>query len=287
MVKDLIMLEIGKFNHLKVKRATRHGAYLTDEQGNEALLPVKFVSETLRLEDKINVFIYTDSEDRVTATTQVPIAQRDEFAYLKVKDTSVHGAFLDWGLDKDLFVPFREQLDRMRKGESYLVYLYLDEKTNRLAASSKIKKFLDNKRIEIERGEKVKLLVWNKTDLGMNVIINNRYAGLIFKDDLHTTIQTGDKITGYIKNIRPDNKIDVVLQKPGYEAIEPNAQRILLKIRQNDGYLNLNDNSDPEEIKNQLHISKKAFKKAIGILYKKKLIRITDEGLYLADQVKK
>jgi len=281
------MLEIGKFNHLKVKRATRHGAYLADEQGNEVLLPVKFVSETLRLEDLITVFIYTDSEDRVTATTQMPIAQRDEFACLKVKDITTHGAFLDWGLDKDLFAPFKEQLDRMRKGESYLVYIYLDEKTNRLAASSKIKKFLDNKKIEIEKGEKVKLLVWNKTDLGMNVIINNRYAGLIFKDDLHTTIKTGDKVTGYIKNIRPDNKIDVVLHKPGYEAIEPNAQRILLKIRQNEGYLNLNDNSDPEEIKNQLHISKKAFKKAIGILYKKKLIRITNEGLYLNDPVKK
>ncbi len=281
------MLEIGKFNHLKVERATSHGAYLADEQGNEVLLPVKFVSDTLRLEDDIDVFIFTDSEDRITATTQIPLAQRDEFAYLQVKDMSTHGAFLDWGLDKDLFVPFREQLNRMRKGQSYLVYLYLDEKTNRLVASSKIRKFLDKENINLEKGEKVKLLVWDKTDLGMNVIINNRHAGLIFKDDLHTTIKTGERVTGYIKNIRPDKKIDGVLHKPGYEAIEPNAQRILLKIRQNDGYLNLSDQSDPEEIKNQLQISKKAFKKAIGILYKKKLIRIADEGLYLADQVKK
>jgi len=281
------MLEIGKINRLKVKRATRHGAYLEDEQGNEALLPVKFVSDTLRLEDNIDVFIFTDSEDRITATTQTPLAQRDEFAYLQVKDMSTYGAFLDWGLDKDLFVPFREQLNRMRKGQFYLVFLYLDDKTNRLVASSKVRKFLDKENINLEKGEKVKLLVWDKTDLGMNVIINNCYAGLIFKDDLHTTLKTGDRITGYIKNMRPDKKIDVVLHKPGYTAIEPNAQRILLKIRQNDGYLKLNDNSDPQEIKNQLHISKKAFKKAIGILYKKKLIRITDEGLYLADQVKK
>ena len=281
------MLEIGKFNHLKVERATSHGAYLADEQGNEVLLPVKFVSDTLRLEDDIDVFIFTDSEDRITATTQIPLAQRDEFAYLQVKDMSTHGAFLDWGLDKDLFVPFREQLNRMRKGQSYIVYLYLDEKTNRLVASSRIRRFLDSDNIALEKGEKVKLLVWDKTDLGMNVIINNRHAGLIFKDDLHTTIKTGERVTGYIKNIRPDKKIDVVLHKPGYEAIEPNAQRILLKIRQNDGYLNLSDQSDPEEIKNQLQISKKEFKKAIGILYKKKLIRIADEGLYLADQVKK
>ncbi len=274
------MLEIGKFNHLKVKRATRHGAYLADNQGNEALLPVKFVSDTLRLNDEIDVFIFTDSEDRVTATTQKPLAQRDEFAYLKVKDMSIHGAFLNWGLDKDLLVPYREQLTRMKKDKSYLVYLYLDDKTNRIVASSKIRRFLETKHITLEKGEKVKLLIWNKTELGVNVIINNRYNGLIFKDDLYTTIKTGDKITGYIKNIRPDKKIDIVLHKPGYEAIEPNAQRILLKIRQNNGYLNLHDNSNPEEIKNQLHISKKAFKKAIGILYKKKLIRITDKGVY-------
>lgn len=275
------MLEIGKFNHLKVKRATRHGAYLVDNQGNEALLPVKFVSDTLRLEDEIDVFIFKDSDDRVTATTQKPLAQRDEFAYLEVKDMSIHGAFLNWGLEKDLLVPYREQLTRMKKGQSYLVYLYLDDKTNRIVASSKIRRFLETKHINLEKGEKVKLLIWNKTELGVNVIINNRYIGLIFKDDLYTTIDTGDKITGYIKNIRPDKKINIVLHKQGYEAIEPNAQRILLKIRQNNGYLNLHDNSNPEEIKNQLHISKKAFKKAIGILYKKKLIRITDKGVYL------
>ena len=278
------MLEIGKINRLKVNRATQHGAYLADEDGNEALLPVKFVPDDLRLEDDIDVFIFTDSEDRLTATTQTPLAQRNEFAYLQVNDVTTYGTFMDWGLEKDLFVPFSEQLIRMKKDHYYLVYLYLDNDTNRLVASSRIRRFLNNDNITLKKGEKVNLLVWEKTDLGMNVVINNHHSGLIFDDDLHTKIKTGDRIIGYIKNIRPDNKIDIVLHKPGYAAIEPNAQRILLTIRQNDGYLRLNDNSDPDEIKKQLQISKKAFKKAVGILYKKQIIRITDDGIYLTDQ---
>ena len=280
------MLKIGKFNHLKVKRATRHGAYLVDQDGNEVLLPVKFVSDTLRLEDEIDVFIFTDSEDRITATTQIPKAQRDEFAFLGVKDVTPHGAFLNWGLEKDLFVPFREQLSRMRIGQKYVVFIYLDDRTKRLVASSKIKKFLDQKAIDLEKGNKVNLLILNNTDLGMNVIINDLYSGLIFKEDLHTNLKTGDKTVGYIKNLRPDNKIDVVLHRPGYMAIEPNAQRVLLKIRQNNGYLGLTDISNPQEIKDQLNISKKAFKKAIGSLYKKHLIQITDRGIYLVEESK-
>ena len=280
------MLKIGKFNHLKVKRATRHGAYLVDQDGNEVLLPVKFVSDTLRLEDEIDVFIFTDSEDRITATTQIPKAQRDEFAFLGVKDVTPHGAFLNWGLEKDLFVPFREQLSRMRIGQKYVVFIYLDDRTKRLVASSKIKKFLDQKVIDLEKGDKVNLLILNNTDLGMNVIINDLYSGLIFKEDLHTNLKTGDKTVGYIKNLRPDNKIDVVLHRPGYMAIEPNAQRVLLKIRQNNGYLGLTDISNPQEIKDQLNISKKAFKKAIGSLYKKHLIQITDRGIYLVEESK-
>ncbi len=275
------MLNLGKINRLTVKRATRHGAYLEDAEGNEVLLPVKYVADDLRLEDTIDVFLFTDSEDRVTATTQKPLAQRDEFAYLKVKDTSRHGAFLDWGLEKDLFVPFKEQARKMRRGESHLVYVYLDEQSDRLAASSRVRRFLENEQIDLEPGEKVDLLAWEKSDLGMNVIINNRYGGLIFEEDLHQNIRPGEKLSGYIKNIRPDKKIDVVLQKPGPEAVEPNAARILLKIRQNKGYLPLHDRSDPEEIKRVLQLSKKAFKKAIGVLYRKELIRIEEDGLYL------
>lgn len=281
------MLEIGKVNHLKAKRATQHGAYLADEQGNEVLLPRKFVPDDLRLEDTIDVFVFTDSEDRITATTQKPIARRDEFACLKVKDTNVKGAFLDWGLEKDLFVPFREQAVRMKKGNRYCVFIYLDEKSNRLVASSRLRRFIEHHNIDLEKGQKVSLLVWEISDLGMKVIIDNRYQGLIFNDDIHKPLKTGEHISGYIKNIRPDNKIDVVLDKPGYQAIEPNAQKILLRIRENKGFLGLADHSDPQLIKKELHMSKKAFKKAVGVLYKKRLIRIADNGLYLVDRKSK
>jgi predicted RNA-binding protein (virulence factor B family) len=278
------MLEIGKINQLITKRATRHGAYLADEQGNEVLLPRKFVPDDLRLEDKLDVFLFTDSEDRITATTRMPLVRRDEFACLKAKEVNVKGAFLDWGLDKDLFVPFREQAVRMKTGNRYCVFVYLDEKSNRLVASSRLRRFIEHHNIDLEKGEKVRLLVTEKSELGINVIVNNQYQGLIFKDDLHKPLKTGERITGYIKNIRPDNKIDVVLHKPGYQAIEPNAQKILLRIRENEGFLGLSDHSDPANIKNELHMSKKAFKKAIGVLYKKRLIRIADDGLYLSEK---
>lgn len=280
------MLEIGKINRLTVKRLSERGAWLEDDAGRGVNLPKKYVTNDLRPGAAVDVFIYSDKDDRLTATTKMPPAQRDEFAFLQVKDTTRHGAFLDWGLDRDLFVPFKEQMPKMSKGSSYLVYIYLDEKTNRLAASSRIRRFLQSEPVGLKKGDRVKLLIWKPSALGMNVIINNRYAGLIFKNNLHADLKSGDRTNGFIKNIRPDDKIDVVLQKPGWEAIAPNAQRILLKIRQNNGYLPLHDNSDPAEIKAQLHVSKKAFKKAIGILYKKKLIRIEDDGLYLTDKAK-
>lgn len=265
------MLEIGKINRLRVKRATQHGAYLCDDQDNEVLLPRKFVSADLRLEDQIDVFLFTDSEDRITATTQKPLVMRDEFAFLMVKDVNPTGAFLDWGLEKDLFVPFREQDMRMKQGYKYIVYVFLDEMTNRLVASSRYKRFLERDVIDLEKGQKVRILIRGKTDLGVNVIINNRYQGLLFNEDIHQTIHSGDKLTAYIKNIRPDKKIDVILHKPGFESIEPNAQKILLKIKSNKGFLSLGDHSDPLLIKQEVQMSKKAFKKAIGILYKKKI----------------
>lgn len=278
------MLEIGKVNRLKVARTGSHGVYLTDGQGNEVLLPQKYAGAGLRANDELDVFLYTDSEDRPVATTQTPLAQRGQFAWLQVRDVTPHGAFLDWGLDKDILVPFREQARRLKKGQHCLVYLYLDDKSGRLVASSKFLRFLKKQCPDLERGQKVDLLVWETTDLGAKVIINNRCQGLIFKDDLYEELQSGQRLSGYIKNIRPDKKIDVTLQKPGFAAIEPHAQRLLLKIRQNNGFLALNDNSSPDEIREQLKISKKAFKKAVGILYKKRLIRITADGLQLADE---
>jgi predicted RNA-binding protein (virulence factor B family) len=189
---------------------------------------------------------------------------------------------MDWGLEKDILVPFKEQAREMEKGKRYLVYLYLDEKTNRLVASSKTNQFLDNENLTVEKDEEVDLIVSHITDLGINVIINGKHKGLLYKDEVYDdSIRTGDKLRGFIKTIRPDHKIDVSLQKQGYENVEPNAEKILSELKANRGFLRLNDNSHPEDIKVVLKMSKKTFKKAIGALYKERLIDIKEDGIYL------
>ena len=189
---------------------------------------------------------------------------------------------MDWGMEKDILVPFKEQARPMEKGKRYLVYLYMDEKTNRLVASSKTNQFLNNDNLTVERGEEVELIVSHITDIGINVIINEQHKGLLYKDEVYDdSIRTGDRLRGYIKHIRPDNKIDVSLEKIGYERIEPNAERILDELRASRGFLRLNDNSHPEDIKTVLQMSKKTFKKAIGALYRDKIIEIKDDGIYL------
>ncbi len=260
---------------------TDFGMYLIDKEGNEVLLPNKYVPEDMLINDEIEVFVYNDSEDRMVATTLKPKIQRNEYGYLKVKEVNAFGAFLDWGLEKDLLVPFREQKLKMLPEKKYLVYLYLDEKTDRLVASAKIQRFIEKDKIELEEGEEVNLLICEQTTLGVNVIINNLYKGLIFKSDLYQKIMPGNLRKGFIKHIRPDNKIDVVLEKQGYQNIEPNAEKILEKLHLHNGYLDLNDKSDPTEIAAHLEMSKKTFKKAIGALYKKRLIRIEKNGIYL------
>ena len=195
------------------------------------------------------------------------------------------GAFMDWGMEKDILVPFKEQARPMEKGKRYLVYLYMDEKTNRLVASSKTNQFLKNENLILEKGEEVDLIVSHITDLGINVIINEQYKGLLYKDEVYDdAIRTGDRMRGYIKTIRPDNKIDVSLQIQGYQSIEPNADIILDELRASRGFLRLTDNSHPEDIKTVLKMSKKTFKKAIGALYKEKLIEIKEDGIYLVKE---
>lgn len=275
------MIELGKYNKLRAMRATLNGVYLADAENNEVLLPKKYIPAELRMKEEITVFIYRDSEDRITATTLKPKIQLGEFACLQVNDIAPFGAFLDWGLEKDLLVPFREQPETLIKGNWYVVYLFHDKQSDRLVASARINRFLEKENILLEKGEKVNLFVTDISEQGVNVIVNNRYRGLIFKNDLFQNLVKGDKIKGYIKNIRSDKKIDVVLQKPGYESIEPTAQKILDKLKHNKGFLELSDSSDPEIIKAMLGISKKAFKKAIGSLYKKKLIEIQGKGIKL------
>ncbi len=277
------MIEIGKYNTLQILRHTKVGLYLGN--GNEAedvLLPNKYVPKEFNIGDEISVFIYLDHEERPVATTLQPYIQRDEFALLRVNYTNRVGAFLDWGLEKDILVPFREQAREMEKGKRYLVYLYLDAQSNRLVASSKTNQFLDNEHLTVEKGQQVDLIVSHITDLGINVIINGKHKGLLYKDEVFDdAIRTGDKLIGHIKNIRPDHKIDVSLQKQGYENVEPNAARIMAELKANRGMLRLNDDSHPEDIKAILQMSKKTFKKAIGALYKDRMIEIRPDGIHL------
>jgi len=273
---------LGKINTLTANRATENGYYLIDDQENEVLLPNKYVSETLKSGDEISVFIYKDSEDRIVATTASPTIQRHQFAFLKVKDVNKYGAFLNWGLDKDLLVPFFEQKTKMEADKSYVVYLYLDQETDRLVASSKIEDFIEDEDIDLKEDQEVQLLVTKRTDLGFKVIIDHLFEGLIYHNEVFKTISVGDALTGYVKPLREDGKIDVILQKKGYKnVIEPNSQLILDKIKENDGFLPLNDKSSPDAIYRGVGMSKKAFKKTIGSLYREKKILIEKNGLYL------
>ena len=273
----------GVFNLLSAKRRTLNGYYLIDDENVEVLLPNKYVPTGMKPGDEISVFIFKDSEDRLTATTIEPYILLNEFAVLEVVDVNPVGAFLDWGLEKDLLVPYSEQASKMAVGKSYPVYLYLDDKTQRLVATSKTNKRLEKEEITVKVGEEVDLLVCNSTDIGINVIINDIHEGLLYDNELFQAVTPGDRVTGFIKNIRPDNKIDVSLQKQGYSNVEPNAEKILMGLKDNNGFLNLTDKSDPIIILAKLEMSKKTFKKAIGSLYKQKLIKIENDGIYLVE----
>ena len=281
------MIEIGKYNTLTILRDTKVGLFLgnpeIDPDGNhDILLPNKYVPKEFEIGEEFTVFVYLDHEERPVATTLEPYILLNEFALLRVNYTNQIGAFMDWGMEKDILVPFKEQARPMEKGKRYLVYLYKDEKTNRLVASSKTNQFLNNDTLNIEKGEEVDLIVSHITEIGINVIINEKHKGLVYKDEVYdNSIRTGDKMSGFIKTIRPDNKIDVALQVQGYQSIEPNADIILDELKSSRGFLRLTDNSDPEDIKTVLKMSKKNFKKAIGALYKEKLIEIKEDGIYL------
>ncbi|MGM9507466.1 CvfB family protein [Larkinella sp. GY13] len=275
------MIQIGKINTLIALRETSVGVFLGDDEDNDILLPNKYVPESLRVDDPIDVFVYTDSEDRIIATTLTPKIQRNQFARLQVISVTSVGAFLDWGLEKDLLVPYREQSRPMEVGRWYVVYLYLDHETDRLVASSRLNRFLDSEVPNLTEGQEVSLLAWEPTDLGINVIINNRYRGLVYANEVFRQVYPGDRLTGYIKTIRDDNRIDVSLQKPGYENVEPNAQRILATLKEQNGFLPLNDYSEPDAIYQTLEMSKKTFKKAIGALFRERKIAIKEDGIYL------
>jgi len=273
-------MQLGKINNLTIDRNTSPGLFLVDEEDNDVLLPGKYIPKTFEIGDKLDVFVYLDNEERIIATTLKPYMELHDFAWLQVNQVTRHGAFLNMGIEKDLFVPFKEQARPMQEGKSYLVYMHLDEKTDRLVGTSKINKFLSNDELTVALFDEVDLIVSHMTDIGVNVIINKKHKGLVYEDQVFKDLRVGDKLKGVIKKIRQDNKIDVSLQQIGYKSIEPNAQRILTELGDNEGFLGLTDKSNPEIIKQILQMSKKNFKKAIGSLYKQRLITIEQDGIY-------
>lgn len=278
------MIQIGEFNTLEILRDTEPGLFLGDADNNEVLLPNRYVPEHFEIGDDIEVFIYLDNEERMIATTDEPYIIKGEFAMLRCNAVSKIGAFLDFGLVKELFCPFKEQAFPMKKGGWYLVHCYLDEVTERLVASSKTNRFLDNKDLTVDQFDQVDLIVSHPSDLGMNVIVNNKHIGLIYKDNIFQDISVGDRLKGIVKKVRPGNKLDISLGDIGYRNIEPNADKIMQELTDGNGFLALTDKSNPEAIKDQLQMSKKTFKKAIGTLYKQKLIDLKPDGIYLKTQ---
>jgi len=277
------MAAIGLMNELEVVKEVDFGVYLDGGELGEILLPKRYVPENCKVGSQLEVFIYLDSEDRVIATTEKPLAMVGDFATLKVVSTTPIGAFMDWGLMKDLLVPFREQQFPMEEGRNYLVFVYIDDETQRIVGSSRLDKFVDNLPVDYEPGEEVDLIIAGKTDLGYKAIIDNSHWGLIFKNEVFQPLKTGDRLKGYIKNIRPDEKIDLVLQKPGYEKIDSIAQSVLDRLKEAGNFLPVNDKTDPIEISKTFGISKKNFKKAIGSLYKQRLITIEEDGIRLVE----
>ena len=275
------MISIGKHCRLKVARTVDMGVYLDAKNLGEILLPGKYVDDDVEVGDSINVFLYFDSEDRPVATTETPFASVGEFAYLRALSISKYGAFLDWGLEKDLLVPFSEQLTPMVAGRFYLVYLYIDKASGRITASSKIDKFLDDNRPHnFKEKQEVSLIIANSTDLGFKVIINHTHWGLLYANAVHEPLRFGQQKKGYIKYIRPDNRIDVILKG---RSSPRSKQAILIekKLKENDGFMAVHDKSDPAVIYKIFGMSKGAFKKAIGLLYKQKVILIEKNGIRL------
>ncbi len=295
---------LGQKNRLKAAWKVDFGMYLEGDDEGKILLPARYVPEDLEVGDEIDVFVYLDNEERRVATTLEPKAMVGDFAYLEVAWVNEFGAFLDWGLMKDLFCPFREQKKRMEAGRSYIVHVHLDEESYRIMASAKIEKWLENDKLakgEVEIsspsgslstvedegrgplsvGQKVSALIWQKTDLGFKAIIDNKYGALLYDSQLFREIHTGDKVEAYITKIRPDGKIDIALQQNGRQHTEDFAEKLLHYLQYRGGRCRLGDKSSAEEIKEQFGVSKKTYKRAIGDLYKRRLITITDDGIEL------
>ena len=274
-------MRLGEYNQLTVTRQTDNGLYLNDANNVEVLLPNRYMTDEIIIGNEIIVFVYKDSEDRLVATTETPKLLLHQYAVLEAKSVTDIGAFFDWGLQKDLLVPYREQYSEIEVGKTYIVYLYLDKGSDRLAGTTFVTRYLDKENITVEEAEEVNILVYGKTEIGYQVIVNNIHQGMVFLNEVVNPLNYADEVTGYVRAIRTDGKLDISLQKIGHKSIEPNADLILDYLAKNDGTLYLTDKSSPEDIYACFRISKKLFKKALGNLYKRKVIGIDDDKITL------
>lgn len=276
-------IELGKYNQLEVVKEVDFGVYLDGGEDGEILLPTRYVPEDCKIGDILNVFLYLDMDERLIATTLTPFVQVGQFACLEVSWVNQYGAFLNWGLMKDLFVPFREQKMKMQVGRKYVVHAHLDEESYRIVASAKVERYLSKEQLEYASGDEVDILIWQKTDLGFKAIIDNKYSGLLYENEIFTSLETGMEMKAFVKQVREDGKVDLILQKPGFEKIDDFAKTLLDYIKEQGGRINLNDKSPAEDIYDTFGVSKKTFKKGVGDLYKKRLVVLHEDGITLAE----
>jgi len=275
------MAILGKVNPLKVVKIVDFGVYLDGGSDGEILMPKRYVPEVCEIGDTVSVFIYNDSEDRLIATTEKPYVMVGEFAALEVVEVNEVGAFLDWGLMKNLMVPFREQKLKMEEGRRYPVFVFVDFDSKRITASAKIEKFVDESKPDLEVGQEVDLLIYKKTDMGWKAVINQQYTGVLYDNEIFKEIHTGETMKGFVKQIRPDDKIDLMLQKAGFEKIDDFALKLHALLKEADGFLPFTDKSLADDIYEEFGISKKTFKKAVGDLYRKRQILLEPDGIRL------
>ena len=275
------MIKLGDYNTLKIVKSVDFGLYLDGGEAGEILLPTRYVPKNAKIGDELEVFIYLDQDEKLVATTLRPLAKVGDIACLEVAWVNEYGAFLNWGLMKDLFCPFREQKMRMQKGYHYVVYVKEDEESHRLIATAKVDKYLYTDRPPYKHGDAVDILIWQKTDLGFKAIVDNHYQGLIYEDQIFQPLHTGDRMTAYVDHIRQDNKIDITLQPTGRRQTEEFSEILLRYLQENDGHCDLGDKSPSELIADRFKVSKKVYKKAVGDLYRRRLITISDNGIDL------
>lgn len=275
------MIKLGDYNTMKIVKSVDFGLYLDGGNAGEILLPTRYVPKNAKIGDELEVFIYLDQDEKLVATTLHPLAKVGDIACLEVAWVNEYGAFLNWGLMKDLFCPFREQKMRMQKGYHYVVYIKEDEESHRLIATAKVDKYLYSDRPPYKHGDAVDILIWQKTDLGFKAIVDNHYQGLIYEDQIFQPLHTGDRMTAYVDHIRQDNKIDITLQPTGRRQTEEFSEVLLRYLQENEGHCDLGDKSPSELIADRFKVSKKVYKKAVGDLYRRRLITISDNGIDL------